>query len=169
MTIAALRALLDAEQPDIPRHPAPWIPHTAHRATEHHVTTSSHTTPDPAPQLSVGQLLAWATDHTDPSIKAHGERARESLAALRQRHQADIELADLTTEEAELQRRLDELRSRKAELQPPPKNRRPERDYDPKAVRAWAREHGHDVPDRGQIPKAALQAWRDRARAEGEG
>jgi len=30
---------------------------------------------------------------------------------------------------------------------------------DPKAVRAWARDHGHDVPARGRIPATILEAY----------
>lgn len=30
---------------------------------------------------------------------------------------------------------------------------------DPKEVRAWARENGYDVPDRGRIPSSILEAY----------
>jgi Lsr2 len=33
------------------------------------------------------------------------------------------------------------------------------------AVRSWAREQGHDVSDRGRVPNAILEAYRDRAEA----
>ncbi|MER7814060.1 histone-like nucleoid-structuring protein Lsr2 [Streptomyces sp. NPDC096153] len=158
MTIAALRALLEEEQPDVRRHPAPWIPHTAHR---HKETTVSVTAvpPRPEPAIPVGQLLAWADTHQDKKIRDHSERARVSLAALRERHQADEELAELELQESELQKRLNAVRDRKSELLPAKK---PGRDYDPKEVRAWAHEQGLTVPDRGQIPKAVLAAWRER-------
>jgi hypothetical protein len=32
-------------------------------------------------------------------------------------------------------------------------------------VRSWAREQGHDVSDRGRVPNAILEAYRDRAEA----
>ncbi|WP_166802842.1 histone-like nucleoid-structuring protein Lsr2 [Streptomyces sp. ICN441] len=157
MTIAALRALLEEEQPDVRRHPAPWIPHTAHRHKE--TTVSVTIPPRPESAIPIGQLLAWAAAHQDKRIRDHAERARASLAALRERHQADEELAELDLQESELQKRLDAVRSRKAELLPAKKTGR---DYDPKEVRAWAHERGLTVPDRGQIPKAVLAAWRER-------
>lgn len=36
MTVAALRALLDVARPGVTRHPAPLIPHTAHRRQDPH-------------------------------------------------------------------------------------------------------------------------------------
>ncbi|MET9498439.1 histone-like nucleoid-structuring protein Lsr2 [Streptomyces sp. NPDC006552] len=40
--------------------------------------------------------------------------------------------------------------------------RRPARGpRDSAAVRAWAREHGYDVPERGRIPAAVLTAWEE--------
>ena len=32
-------------------------------------------------------------------------------------------------------------------------------DLDPKVVRAWAVENGHDVPSRGRIPRAIVEAY----------
>ncbi|MGO2943893.1 MAG: histone-like nucleoid-structuring protein Lsr2 [Brevibacterium aurantiacum] len=36
---------------------------------------------------------------------------------------------------------------------------RPGRGLDMSAVRAWARENGHTVPDRGRVPNAVLDAY----------
>jgi hypothetical protein len=33
------------------------------------------------------------------------------------------------------------------------------------AVRAWAREHGHQVSDRGRVPNAVLDAYKESAQA----
>jgi hypothetical protein len=33
------------------------------------------------------------------------------------------------------------------------------------AVRAWAREHGHQVSDRGRVPNAVLEAYKESAQA----
>lgn len=33
------------------------------------------------------------------------------------------------------------------------------------AVRAWAREHGHQVSDRGRVPNAVLEAYKENAQA----
>ncbi|MEV0963290.1 histone-like nucleoid-structuring protein Lsr2 [Streptomyces sp. NPDC049910] len=111
-----------------------------------------------APVIPVGQLLAWADAHDDKKIRDHAVKARDGLAVLRERHQADEELAQLEMQEAELRKRLEAVRGRKAELQP----KKASRDYDAREVRAWAHEQGMTVPDRGQIPKAVLTAWRAR-------
>lgn len=34
-------------------------------------------------------------------------------------------------------------------------------DGDPRAVRAWAKREGYDVPDRGRIPSAVNEAYRN--------
>lgn len=174
MTIAALLALLDQEQPQVPSHPAPWIPHTAHKRKE---LTMSHQVPGPraghpAPPtaqaeapLSVAQLLAWAAAHPDKTLRDQAGKARDILDILRARHQAMTELAELGTEAAELEKRLAEVRAREAELNPRKRANAKGRDYEPSEVRTWARAHGHDVPDRGQIPRATLQAWRERPEA----
>ncbi len=41
---------------------------------------------------------------------------------------------------------------------PPPSSRRR---IDTGAVREWARANGHDLPDRGRVPAAIIQAWED--------
>lgn len=171
MTIAALSVLLDQELPHVQRHPAPWIPHTAHKRKE----TDMNQSPDPraahpAPPaeysqptpLPVGQLLAWAASHPDKSLRDQAGKARDAIDILRARHQAMTELAEIDTETAELEKRLAELRARQAELAPR-KRAKAVRDYEAGEVRAWARANGHRVPDRGQIPRATLQAWRERS------
>lgn len=174
MTVAALRALLDQELPHVPHHPAPHLPRTHFTAKENPVQTATaaaqpttppalRTVPGP-PQttetLPVGKLLAWGDHHPDKGIQAHAALVRASLAELRARHQADKELEAITAEAEDLEKRLAEIRQRQAQLQP--KRTRTRRDYDTAEVRAWARANGHTVPDRGQIPKKVLQAWRER-------
>lgn len=111
----------------------------------------------------VADLLAWAAAHPDTKVRADGEQAAVALAALRERRSVDAELETIISEEQKLQNRLTELRERKDALQPAlagGKRKRTQRDYEPSVVRAWARENGHEVPDRGQIPKRVLEAWR---------
>lgn len=167
MTIAALRRLLDEELPHVSRQPAPWIPHTERKRKE--LTMSLIPNPraahpaQPTAQaepLPVGKLLAWAASHPDKSLRDQAGKARDILDVLRDRHQAMTELAEIDTEAAELEKRLAELRARQAELTP--KKRAKARDYEPAAVRAWANANGYDLPVRGQVPKAVVQAWRDR-------
>ncbi|MFE4539635.1 histone-like nucleoid-structuring protein Lsr2 [Streptomyces scopuliridis] len=123
--------------------------------------------PEPVTEAmpEVAALLAWAAAHDDTKVRADGEQAAAVLAALRERRIVDAELEKITSEEDRLEERLAELRARKNTLQPEPvgtKRKRPERDYEPNVVRAWARENGHDVQDRARIPKKVLDAWRRR-------
>lgn len=167
MTIAALRALLDEEQPWVRRHSAPWIPHTAHKRTEHDVPYDT-----PAPQgahpstrvdeetASLSQLLRWADDHQDKAVRDQGERVAASLTFLRQRWEADQELTAITTEKEKLQKRLAELAAREAQIAP--KKAAKVRDHEPAVVRAWARAQGIDVPALGRVPKHVVDAWRQR-------
>ncbi|MER5892369.1 histone-like nucleoid-structuring protein Lsr2 [Streptomyces sp. NPDC001876] len=106
-----------------------------------------------------GALLAWATTHPDKAIARLGEQARTAMAELRTRKAAEDELAQVDAEEQELRRRLQAVQARKAALRP--RKKQPARDYDPAEVRDWARAYGQPVPDRGQVPKAVVDAWRE--------
>lgn len=128
--------------------------------------------PAPAPVTEtmpeVADLLTWAAVHDDAKVRTDGEQAAAVLAALSERRTVDAELEKISCEENQLEERLAALRARKSTLQPEPagaRRKRQERDYEPAVVRAWGREHGHDVPDRGQIPKKVLEAWRQRENA----
>ncbi|MFF4902590.1 histone-like nucleoid-structuring protein Lsr2 [Streptomyces sp. NPDC001068] len=212
MTIAALRRLLDEEQPEVVRPPAPQLPprrihphskentqvnaydaviRSMHRdgrtpeqisadldVPQEEVTAIIATEqgpgqPVPAPALAqiteslpeVADLLTWAAAHDDTKVRTDGEQAAAVLAALFERRTVDAELEQISSEEKQLEERLAGLRARKNTLQPEPagtKRKRQERDYEPSVVRAWGREHGYAVPDRGQIPKKVLDAWRQR-------
>ncbi|MGW5736974.1 MULTISPECIES: Lsr2 family DNA-binding protein [Streptomyces] len=110
--------------------------------------------------VPVGKLLKWGDDHPDADIRDQAARARASLTGLRRRHSAEAELTAIGTEAQQLERRLAELRAREAELAPPKARKKPQRDYDPATVRAWAQRAGVDCPPRGRIPKDVAQAWR---------
>ncbi|MFD7996871.1 hypothetical protein [Streptomyces mexicanus] len=69
-------------------------------------------------QLPVGKLLAWGDQHDDPAVQDQAARARAALAGLRQRYAADRELAAITNEAEQLEKRLAELRAREQELAP---------------------------------------------------
>lgn len=179
MTIAALRALLDQELPHIRRPPAPRLNLPRWTAKEPEMTTTEPP-PTPTPQaetaggflaeLQLGDLLAWARAHEDTAVQALGEQTLTGVAELHDRRERDAELATVDKELAALEARAAELRARQAELQPPAKahgKSKAQRDYDPATVRTWAREHGHEAPDRGRIPTATLTAWRNRNGIEG--
>lgn len=178
MTIAALRALLDEIDtqggPEAARHNRLNLPED--ERTPEPMTIAPAPAPpvvdvqlkpdtdvrlrEPEP-LPVGQLLKWGDEHTDAEIRDQAARARAALAGLRKRHAADQELTAITTEAAELEKRLAELRAREQELAPAKtKKQRKPLDYDAAAVRAWAREQGIACPDRGRVPKAVLDTWR---------
>lgn len=172
MTIAALRALIAEELPHVRRLPAPRLPARPFSAKETEpvnpnpptapapsVPPATAPTTAPAP-LPVGKLLAWAASHPEKGIRDHAEKARASLDALRERHAAAAELARISTEAAELEQRLVQLRAREAELKPARKSR----DYDLAEVRAWARAGGMTVSDHGRVPQSVLAAWREQAR-----
>lgn len=116
------------------------------------------------PAILVGQLLKWGDEHDDPEVRDQAARARMALTGLRRRHAADEELAAITSEREELQKRLSELQAREQELVPAkPKRKRGGayvRDYDTRTVRAWADDNGIECPRVGQIPKRVLDAWR---------
>jgi hypothetical protein len=108
-------------------------------------------------------LLAWGAAHGDQAVRDHAHAAAAAYTALRRRREVDAELELITAEAAELEQRLAQLRERQSALQPPAKARktgRQGREYDPRVVRAWAKQHGRSVPDRGQIPKHVLEDWR---------
>jgi hypothetical protein len=179
MTIAAFRALLDEIDlqggPDTARHGRLTLPdERPHKP----MTTAPALRPAPpvadvlltdaadvrlkTPEaLPVGQLLKWADDHTDSTIRDQAARARAALTGLRRRHASEQELTAIGTEAEQLEKRLAELRVREAELAPPKKKAKAQRDYDPAAVRGWARQAGVDCPERGRVPKTVLDAWRE--------
>jgi hypothetical protein len=127
--------------------------------------------PDQAPEPpaeaipELAELLAWAAAHDDQAVRADGETAAAVLATLRERRAVDAELEQITDEKTQLQKRLAELAAREDTLRPtkPARKKTKQRlDYDAAEVRAWARQNGHAVPDRGRIPAPVLDAWRKR-------
>lgn len=135
-------------------------------------TAVEETEPAPEPPAEVipelSELLAWAADHEDQAVRAEGETAAAVLASLRERRAVDAELEEITSEKSQLQKRLAELAAREDTLRPskPAKKKAKQQlDYDAAEVRAWARENGHEVPDRGRIPAPVLTAWRARSGA----
>lgn len=164
MTIAALRALLEVEQPDVDLAEVTDTIDT-HRRPQ----TADDSTDRPAVRIELAatdgdaNLLAWADQHQAAAVGRHAQRAREALAALRERRSVEAELEQIQGEASEIEQRLTTLRQREAELKPQ-KQRRPSRDYKPREVRQWARGVGLDVPDRGAIPHTVLNAWRERHR-----
>lgn len=166
MTINALRRLLEEEQPNVARHPAPALPHRTHQQENTMQTTA---TPPLAPDTEHpdDDLLQWAAGHEDQSVRDQAATAAAALTALRDRRRRDTELARIAAEATELEERLAKLRAREQEIRPAPakrSSRKPAepRDYEPAVVRAWARDHGVECPPMGRIPGAVLERWRQR-------
>ncbi|WP_274031460.1 hypothetical protein [Streptomyces sp. MMBL 11-1] len=170
MTIAALIRLLDEEQPDVVRHPAPEIPQITSRKRKFMQQQPRPVPGPPASQetpsagaapLAVGKLLAWAEAHETRFVARKGEQARALLRDLRGLYAEAEELAQADAEEQRLVEQLAELRARKDRLRPVQKRKSPARDYVPAEVRAWARGAGLDVPTVGTVPNTIVTAWRE--------
>ncbi|MGW1127486.1 Lsr2 family DNA-binding protein [Streptomyces sp. NPDC002526] len=106
--------------------------------------------------LAVGALIAWAIGHDAKRISRKGIQARELLADLRTLR-AEEERQEL--DDAEEQRLLAALAAVRARREQRRTKRTPS-GVDQAAVRAWARENGLTVPDRGNVPAAIVAAWR---------
>ncbi|MEU1275288.1 hypothetical protein [Streptomyces sp. NPDC005799] len=114
----------------------------------------------PAPSTPpVDDLLAWGDNHSDPEIRAQAARVRGALTGLRQRYAADQELSAISTEAADLEKRLAELRAREAELAPK-KQKKVTLGYSSPEVRAWAKANNVDCPATGRVPNSVVTAWR---------
>ncbi|MFG3140786.1 histone-like nucleoid-structuring protein Lsr2 [Streptomyces sp. NPDC048211] len=152
MTIAALRRLIEDETAAVP------TPQTTARKRN---PMSQPPAPQPsptAPPLAVGKLLAWAEAHDTKFVVRKGEQARLLLRELRGLYAKDEERAEADAEEQRLLQQLEAVRVRKEQLRPRRKTSAP--GYDQTTVRAWARENGHTVADRGSIPASVVDAWR---------
>lgn len=170
MTIAALIRLLDEEQPDVVRHPAPEIPQITARKRKFMQQQPRTVSGPPTPQgqssagaapLAVGKLLAWAEAHETRFVARKGEQARVLLRELRGLYAEAEELAQVDAEEQRLVEQLAELRARKDRLRPTQRRKSPVRDYVPAEVRTWARSAGLDVPAAGTVPNTVVTAWRE--------
>ncbi|MFD9057554.1 histone-like nucleoid-structuring protein Lsr2 [Streptomyces albidoflavus] len=120
------------------------------------------------------ELIGWAAAHPTASVRTRAARITADLSELSERR--DSEAAQREAEQkvakakAELEKAQDELRTVKAGTRttttaattPTPiraslgSGRARE---ELAAVRAWARENGHQVADTGMVPKRVLQAY----------
>ncbi|MFJ3594663.1 hypothetical protein ACIPQJ_35600 [Streptomyces sp. NPDC090082] len=128
---------------------------------------------------AVQELLDWAAAHTAAGVRTRAARITADLSELSERR--DSEAAQREAEEkvakarADLERAQEELRTVKAGTRtttaattattataPTPiragmgSGRTPE---ELAAVRAWAREHGHQVAKQGMVPRRVLEAY----------
>ncbi|GGP90250.1 Lsr2 family DNA-binding protein [Streptomyces melanogenes] len=124
---------------------------------------------------AVQELLDWAAAHPAAGVRSRAARVTADLSELSERR--DSEAAQREAEEkvakakADLEKAQEELRTMKAGTRttttvaaaaPTPiraglgSGRTRE---ELAAVRAWAREHGHQVADAGMVPKRVLKAY----------
>jgi hypothetical protein len=153
--IGALRELLGRlEDIEIRHEPTERTP----------VMDNTQPTPRPAEPkqepLPVGQLLAWAAEHTDAKIRKASGQARDALDTLRARHHTEEQMKSLDDEAAALEARLAKLREQKAALAPARSKAPVQRDYKPADVRAWATGAGIELAPHGRIPQPVVDSWR---------
>ena len=164
VTVQALKNLLDEiDQQGGPEAARNNRLHLPDEGTDEPMNTTVHAAQAAnSDQLPVGKLLAWGDAHLDPEIQDQAARARTILGGLRARYAADQELTAITSEAAQLEQRLAELRAREQELAPakPKKTRKPV-SYPAAEVRAWASANNIPCPAVGRVPKAVVDAWHE--------
>ncbi|MFD8789398.1 Lsr2 family DNA-binding protein [Streptomyces vinaceus] len=125
---------------------------------------------------AVQKLLDWAAAHPAAGVRSRAARITADLAELSERRDSEAAQreaeAKVARARADLERAQEELRTVKAGTRttttttvataPTPiraglgSGRSRE---ELAAVRAWAREHGHQVADQGMVPKRVLEAY----------
>ncbi|MCL6293245.1 histone-like nucleoid-structuring protein Lsr2 [Streptomyces sp. 43Y-GA-1] len=117
----------------------------------------------------VQELLDWATAHPAAAVRNRATRITADLAELTERR--DTEAAQREAEEkvarakAELERAQEELRTVKANTRTTTAAPTAARTGSGRsreelaAIRAWARETGHQVADQGMVPKRIQEAY----------
>lgn len=124
---------------------------------------------------AVQRLLDWAAAHPAAGVRSRAARITADLAELSERRDGEAAQreaeAKVAKAKAELERAQEELRTVKAGTRttttaaaavPTPiraglgSGRTRE---ELATIRAWAREHGHQVADQGMVPKRALEAY----------
>lgn len=157
MTIAALRALIDAELPHVTRHPSPrWTGPVPERTD---MTAPPTIRPEP-PVATVKDMLAWGDNHSSAALRRHAAQARLHLDALREGQRVDAEVRQLAAQEDSLRQRLEALRKQKADLQRG--IRKATTPYTAAEVRTWAKDNNITCPAHGRVPQDVVEAWRAR-------
>ncbi|MXG30157.1 Lsr2 family DNA-binding protein [Streptomyces sp. YIM 132580] len=116
----------------------------------------------------VQELLDWAAAHPAAQGRNRAARISTDLAELTERrdpevaqHQAEEKFARI---KAKLERAQEELRTVKAgprttAAAPPPSVRQAADREELAAIRAWAREHGHQLAAQGMVPRRIQEAY----------
>ncbi|MGY4966634.1 Lsr2 family DNA-binding protein [Streptomyces sp. 900105245] len=122
---------------------------------------------------AVQKLLDWAAAHPAAGVRSRAARITADLAELSERRDSEAAQreaeAKVAKAKADLERAQEELRTVKAGTRTTTVATAPTpiraglgsgRSREELAVvRAWAREHGHQVADQGMVPKRVLEAY----------
>ncbi|MFC9183353.1 histone-like nucleoid-structuring protein Lsr2 [Streptomyces globisporus] len=154
----------------------PLIPETGDEPT---MTTTSATEAIDVPVIPlplsnpVQELLDWATAHPAAQVRNRAARITADLAELTERRDTEAEQREaeekVARAKAELERAQAELRTVRASTRttlagtgpaakrPGPGSGRSRQEL--AAIRAWARENGHQVADQGMVPRRVQEAY----------
>ncbi|MFE6985841.1 Lsr2 family DNA-binding protein [Streptomyces griseus] len=119
------------------------------------------------------ELIDWAAAHLTASVRSRAARITADLSELSERRDSEAAQreaeAKVAKARAELEKAQEELRTVKAGTRTTTAATTPtpiraglgsgRTREELAAVRAWAREHGHQVADAGMVPKRVLQAY----------
>ncbi|MCC9307734.1 Lsr2 family protein [Kitasatospora sp. RB6PN24] len=110
-----------------------------------------------------GALIAWGMQHQSSRMQRLAEQARAALADLQQaqRREAVVSAAENRVQQAKEQLLAAEQALRAAKgssATSAPSRSRPDR-VEGARIRAWAREHGHQVGTAGIIPRHVVDAY----------
>ncbi|MEU8842688.1 histone-like nucleoid-structuring protein Lsr2 [Streptomyces roseus] len=122
---------------------------------------------------AVQKLLDWAAAHPAAGVRSRAARITADLAELSERRDSEAAQreaeAKVARAKADLEKAQEELRTMKAGTRTTTAATAPtpiraglgsgRSREELAAVRAWAREHGHQVADQGIVPKRALEAY----------
>ncbi|MGH3415316.1 MAG: Lsr2 family DNA-binding protein [Actinocrinis sp.] len=121
--------------------------------------------PDPPKRTvppDLDDVLAWAETRGTTRARTLAAAVRVRLAELMTLHEREIATAEQRKIVEVLERQLADA---KAALHAT--GAAPAGGQDSVAIRDWAREHGHEVPPRGRVPKHIVAAWRRDAHPDG--
>lgn len=130
------------------------------------VEPTTDTTQPAAPAADLDALLAWADQHPTAGIRNRAARVRDGLDRLATEHAKEQAVAEAEAEIARLKQQLAaaeaSLREAKTSGQTTPTASSPARPTDReelRRIRAWAKDNGYEVADRGAIPNKIREAY----------
>ncbi|MCZ7430105.1 Lsr2 family DNA-binding protein [Streptomyces sp. WMMC1477] len=139
--------------------------HDTHTTTEPTEPTEPTEAPVSLPETDLQELLDWAGQHPTAGIRNRALRVRESLNRLATERdkehavtEAEQKIAHLEAELAAARACLREAKTGTSTPPAPTTSPRPDREQ-LRRIRTWAKDNGHQVADRGSIPRDVLDAY----------